>query len=541
MNREDSFYDLAPDMGQQEEFTEIEPTEKDFFYNSTLQEKWPEIVDLKWQNEIIMQYAPLTRYVASRLAMRLPSHISKDDLISSGIIGLIDAIHKFDPKKGLKFKTYAEFRVKGAMLDELRDLDWMPRKAREKRNLIEKTRGDLQRTLGRPAEQEEMARTLGLEMKKFHEMLDIAKPLSLLDVEEFWRLSPDDKYIPNRTLDENEKENALQVLDLFQTSNIVAQCIKEFPYGMQLLISLYFYEELTMKEISSFAGCSESRISQLLTEALREIRPKLAKRLGILNYTSIINVNRHRKHYSKKSLSSLPKTLIWNPEKPGDDDSREKEVPNRWKNFGRKIYVPDFILIGEPHTVDFEKPYIPMPPLKTRAEIFQKEDNSMDKNLPKITHLIGYYLANKLRAKKINETSELFNLSSLQFEKLSLKPQTVRSIVSKMLEAGYFFSDDEEATRELLSRYPLGKKKLQKPDIPAPHGSAAADPASAVSVAADPPADDPNSFKSNLSEIGSALDIMKRKDRLSFRVNFEGPEKRRYRVTIEEYSLPPAE
>jgi hypothetical protein len=378
-------------------------------------------------------------------------------------------------------------------------------------------------------------------MEKFHEMLDIAKPLSLLNVEEFWRLSPGDKYIPNGALDKNEKKDALQALYLFQLQKIVAQCMKEFPYGMQLLISLYFYEELTMREISLLAGCSESRISQLLTEALREIRPELAKRLGISNYTPVINVNRHRKRYSKKSLFSLPKTLIWNPEKPGYDDPGEKRAPDRWKNFGRKIYVPDFILIDQPYTVDLKKPYAPMPLFKTRVEIAKKEDIPMNKNLPKITHLFGYYLANKLRAKKINETSELFNLSSFQFEKLSFKPQTIRSIVSKMLEAGYFFSDEEEATRELLSRYPLGKKKLQKPDIPAPHGSAAADPASAVSTATDPPADDPNSFKSNLSEIGSALDIMKRKDRLSFRVNFEGPEKRRYRVTIEEYSLPPAE
>lgn len=551
MNREDAFdKPSVPIMGQDEEFTEIEPTDaeireiessKNSSCNSRPRVKWPETVNLEWQNKMIMQYAPLTKYIAGRLAIHLPSHILMDDLISAGIIGLIDAIYKFDPKKGSEFKTYAEFRIRGAILDELRDLDWMPRKAREKRNLIEETYRDLQKTLGRPAEQEEIAEALGLGMEKFHEMLDISKPLSLLDVEEFWRLSPDNKYIPNGTLDKNEKEDTLQALYLFQLQKIVAQCIKKFPYGMQLLISLYFYEELTMREISLLAECSESRISQLLTEALQEIRPKLAKGIGILNYTSAINVDRHRKRYSKKSLPSFPKKLIWTPEKPGDDDLKEKGAPDRWKNFGRKIYVPDFTLIGEPYTVDFEKPYTLMSPLKTRTEIFQKEDNSMDKNLPKLVHLLSYYFAGKLRDKKINETSDLLKLSSLQFEKLSFKPKTVQAIVSEMLKAGYFFSDDEEATRELLSRYLPGKKKMPEPDAAAPPGSAAADPASAVSTATDPPADDPNSFKSNLSEIGSALDIMKQKDRLSFRVNFEGPEKRRYRVTIEEYSLPPAE
>lgn len=481
----------------------------------TPNEKWPKIVDLEWRDKIIAQYIPLVNYITNRLVLRLPSHIFKDDMISSGIIGLIDAIHKFDPRKGIEFKTYAEFRIKGAILDELRSLDWIPRSVRKKQHLLGKTCKELQKTLGRPAEPEEVAENLGIEMKEFHEMLDITKSLSLLDIEGFWRLSPYDKSDRTGTSDQNKGECPIQALHLFQLQNIVAQCIKEFPYGMQLMLSLYFYEELTMREISLLAGCTESRISQLLTEALRKTKPELAKRLEISNYTSVIRVDRHRDHPRDKSLLSLPKTLTWSPEKPEKDDPREKGAPNRWKNFGRKIYVPDFTLIGEPYTVDFEKPYTPILLLETRAEIFQKEDNLMDKDLPKITHLLGYHFARKLLDKNIDETSDLLKLSSLQFEELLFKPRTIWTIAEKILEAGYSFSDGEEATRKLLSDYP--KKKEQKKEGVQPSAFAAVHkPAALASPPQEPSAettsaDDPapeRSLRATLKRFSAAFDFL---------------------------------
>ena len=114
-------------------------------------------VDPDWQEEMVLRYAPLIKYIASRLALRLPSHISLEDLISSGIIGLMDAVQKFDSSKNINFKTYAEFRIKGAMLDELRSLDWIPRSVRKKSHLVENAYGELQRKLGRPAEPDEVA------------------------------------------------------------------------------------------------------------------------------------------------------------------------------------------------------------------------------------------------------------------------------------------------------------------------------------------------------------------------------------------------
>ena len=117
--------------------------------------------DPKWQEQMVLQYAPLIKYIASRLALRLPSHISMEDLISSGIIGLIDAVQKFDPSKNINFKTYAEFRIKGAMLDELRSLDWIPRSVRKKTHLIEDAYAKLQRSLGQAGRSRRGGRTHG--------------------------------------------------------------------------------------------------------------------------------------------------------------------------------------------------------------------------------------------------------------------------------------------------------------------------------------------------------------------------------------------
>ena len=146
-------------------------------------DRGPRKVDPAWQEQMVLQYAPLIRYIASRLALRLPSHISQEDLISSGIIGLIDAIRKYDRSKNIDFKTYAEFRVKGAMLDELRSMDWIPRSVRKKTHLIENAYARLQKVLGRPAEAEEVAELLGMELEDFFQLLDETKCVSIVPLE----------------------------------------------------------------------------------------------------------------------------------------------------------------------------------------------------------------------------------------------------------------------------------------------------------------------------------------------------------------------
>ena len=196
---------------------------------TSVQEQWPQIVDLAWQEQMVLQYASLIKYIASRLALRLPAHISLDDLISSGIIGLIDAIHKFDPGKNISFKTYAEFRIKGAILDELRNLDWIPRSVRKKSHILEKTYSELEKILGRPAEAEEVCDALGLELEEFYQLLDETKSVSLVELEGIWkavRNGPDlpESNLPEILLDENVRDPFL-ALHFSELQDIMVKAI----------------------------------------------------------------------------------------------------------------------------------------------------------------------------------------------------------------------------------------------------------------------------------------------------------------------------
>jgi RNA polymerase sigma factor for flagellar operon FliA len=232
-----------------------------------------------WQEQMVLQYAPLIKYIASRLALRLPSHISLDDLISSGIIGLIDAVQKFDPAKNINFKTYAEFRIKGAMLDELRSLDWIPRSVRKKAHLIEKAYAQLQRSLGRPAEAEEVAGFLGLELEEFYQLLDETKTVSVVALEERRNNAGGHVgYLESELLETIQDDNArdsLLAAHFSELQGIMMQAIEALPDKEKLLISLYYYEELTMKEIGQIMGYTESRISQLHTQAMYRLKHKL--------------------------------------------------------------------------------------------------------------------------------------------------------------------------------------------------------------------------------------------------------------------------
>jgi len=243
-----------------------------------ISEGGPRQPDSAWREQMVLQYAPLIRYIASRLALRLPSHISQDDLISSGIIGLIDAIRKYDVSKNINFKTYAEFRIKGAMLDELRSLDWIPRSVRRKFHLIETTYGQLQRGLGRPPEAEEVAAAMGLELTDYYQLLDETKTVFLVNLEGYGRKGPDpfgsDRELPEILQDENLRDS-LQSVHLSQLQEVVVQAIEALPDKEKLLISLYYYEELTMKEIGQIMGYTESRISQMHTQAVYRLRHRL--------------------------------------------------------------------------------------------------------------------------------------------------------------------------------------------------------------------------------------------------------------------------
>ncbi|MDZ7642550.1 MAG: FliA/WhiG family RNA polymerase sigma factor [Desulfurivibrio sp.] len=238
-----------------------------------------EQLDPARRDELIMTYTPLIKYIASRLASRLPPQVAVDDLISCGIVGLIDAINKFDPAKNVQFKTYAEFRIKGTMLDELRALDWVPRSVRRKITELERVCGELEVKLGRPPEDEEAAAGLGLELDEFHRLLDETKSVTFLDIDYLRRQVPDEIEGDVGEIFSRDDKDPFTALNLGETRNLLAQAIGELPEKEKLTVALYYHEELTMKEIGEVLGYTESRISQMHSKAMLRLRAKLKKQL----------------------------------------------------------------------------------------------------------------------------------------------------------------------------------------------------------------------------------------------------------------------
>lgn len=244
------------------------------------EEKASSKLDRQKRNELIIKYAPLIKFVAGKLAMKLPPNVDIDDLISVGVIGLIDAINRFDPDRNIKFKTFAEFRIRGAMLDELRAQDWIPRSVRKKAALIDKVYLELEQRLGRPAEDEEVAEALGVSLEEFYKMLEEIKGASFVDIENIKRALPDlNEEDIFELIEDPNKPDPFEDCRLKELRDILAEAIEELPEKEKLVLSLYYYEDLTMREIGEILGYTESRISQLHSKALSRLRGKIKKRL----------------------------------------------------------------------------------------------------------------------------------------------------------------------------------------------------------------------------------------------------------------------
>lgn len=233
------------------------------------------------RDELILKYAPLIKYIAHRLAMRLPPHISCEALISAGVIGLMDAINKYDPDKNVQFKTYAEFRIRGAMLDELRSLDWVPRSIRQKATQLEKTYLQLERKNHGPVEDDAVAEELGLSLEDYYGLLNEIRGIPILDMENLrHKIShlPEEDFL---SLLVNEKENdPSRLLSLEELKKILAHAIEELTPKERTVIALYYFDELTLKEIGKVLGFTESRICQIHTKSILKLRSKIKNYLN---------------------------------------------------------------------------------------------------------------------------------------------------------------------------------------------------------------------------------------------------------------------
>lgn len=233
------------------------------------------------REKIILEYAPLVKTVAGRLSMYLGYNVEYDDLVSYGILGLIDAIDKFDTAKDVKFETYASLRIRGAMLDQIRKLDWIPRTIRQKQKKMEAVLKDVEQAKGRPATDEEIAAHLGISGDELLEWQSQMKVTSLVSLNEFLEQGSE---IPNEkgkvTRDFARPE---EVYEQNELREVLGEALELLTEKEKKVILLYYYEDLTLKEISRILEVSESRVSQLHTRALEKMKTKMGAYMGILN------------------------------------------------------------------------------------------------------------------------------------------------------------------------------------------------------------------------------------------------------------------
>ncbi len=228
------------------------------------------------RNRLVKQYLPLVKYVAGKLAVGMPQNVEFDDLVSYGVIGLFDAIDKFDPGKHVKFKTYAVTRVRGAIFDQLRQLDWVPRSVRQKTRELEDTVRRVESQLGRAATDQEIARELGVSMKEFEKLVMKISGTTVLSLNDVWYAGEEnDRMSIGDSIESPQSRNPDSIVEKQEIKRVIIEAINELPDKEKKVLVLYYYEDLTLKEIGAVLGVTESRISQLHTKAIIRLRGRL--------------------------------------------------------------------------------------------------------------------------------------------------------------------------------------------------------------------------------------------------------------------------
>ena len=233
------------------------------------------------REKIILDYAPLVKVVAGRLSMYLGYNVEYEDLVSYGIFGLIDAIDKFDCMKDVKFETYASLRIRGAILDQIRKMDWIPRTIRQKQKKIDSVIREIEARSGRNATDEEIAEGLGISGDEYVEWQSQMKITNVVSLNEFLEQGSEVSNEASHTKS-TQFDSPEEVLERDELKRILAEALELLTEKERKVIVLYYYEELTLKEISSILEVSESRISQLHTRALQKMKTKLGSYIGIL-------------------------------------------------------------------------------------------------------------------------------------------------------------------------------------------------------------------------------------------------------------------
>ncbi len=230
------------------------------------------------RNQLIIYYSPFVKYVAGRVLAGLPRHFDEEDLMSYGIIGLIDAIERFEPDRNLRFETYAIPRIKGAIIDELRSIDWVPRSVRTKARAVEQAFAHLEATLGRTPTESEVAAELEMSVADFHKAMRKISSVGMMALDEVLRGGERSE---RSTLGETLPDRTIGPVDTFEakeSKEALIAAVDGMPERERTVLMMYYYDGLTLTEIGEFLGVTESRVCQIHTKALRQLRSKLADR-----------------------------------------------------------------------------------------------------------------------------------------------------------------------------------------------------------------------------------------------------------------------
>jgi len=231
------------------------------------------------RERLILHYSPLVKYVAGRVGVGLPPNIEQADLVSYGIFGLIDAIEKFDLERAIKFETYAISRIRGAIIDELRALDWIPRSVRSKAREVEKTYALLEAELHRTPSEPEVAERMGIPLGDLHHIFSQVSYVNVVALDELLSVGGEkgDKLSLGDTLEDHKAEDPVLAFEGEETKFLLARAIDQLPEREKIVVTLYYYEGLTLAEIGRVLGVTESRICQMHTKAVLQLRNKLAE------------------------------------------------------------------------------------------------------------------------------------------------------------------------------------------------------------------------------------------------------------------------
>jgi RNA polymerase sigma factor FliA len=244
-----------------------------------LWEHFKETGDSATRERLILHYAPLVKYVAGRVGVGLPPNIEQADLVSYGIFGLIDAIEKFDIHRAIKFETYAISRIRGAIIDELRAIDWIPRSVRYKAREVERAYAALEGELHRTPTEAEVAQHLGIGLDDLHQIFSQVSYVNVVALDELLSVGGEkgDKLSLVDTLEDTKAEDPVTAFEAEETKFMLARAINQLPEREKIVVTLYYYEGLTLAEIGRVLGVTESRICQMHTKAVLQLRAKLAE------------------------------------------------------------------------------------------------------------------------------------------------------------------------------------------------------------------------------------------------------------------------